>query len=77
MQVAVYGQKVAKHNLAVFKRFFEKMEAFGWKVVLEKNLLDQLNDKNGMDLKYDCFTSHEDFKTGIDFVFQLVVMVLS
>lgn len=71
MQVAVYGQKVAKHNLAVFKRFFEKMDAFGWKVVLEKNLLDQLNDKNGMDLKYDCFTSHEDFKTGIDFVFSI------
>lgn len=71
MQVAVYGQKVAKHNLAVFKRFFEKMEAFGWKVVLEKNLLDQLNDKNGMDLKYDYFTSHEDFKTGIDFVFSI------
>lgn len=71
MQVAVYGQKVAKHNLAVFKRFFEKMEAFGWKVVLEKNLLDQLNDKNGMDLKYECFTSHEDFKTGIDFVFSI------
>jgi NAD+ kinase len=71
MQVAVYGQKVAKHNLAVFKRFFEKMESFGWKVVLEKNLLDQLNDKNGMDLKYDYFTSHEDFKTGIDFVFSI------
>jgi NAD+ kinase len=71
MQVAVYGQKVAKHNLAVFKRFFEKMDAFGWKVVLEKNLLDQLNDKNGMDLKYDYFTSHEDFKTGIDFVFSI------
>lgn len=71
MQVAVYGQKVAKHNIAVFKRFFEKMEAFGWKVVLEKNLLDQLNDKNGLDLKYDCFTSHEDFKTGIDFAFSI------
>lgn len=71
MQVAVYGQKVAKHNISVFKRFFEKMEAFGWKVVLEKNLLDQLNDKNGLDLKYDCFTSHEDFKTGIDFAFSI------
>jgi NAD+ kinase len=47
------------------------MDAFGWKVVLEKNLLDQLNDKNGMDLKYDYFTSHEDFKTGIDFVFSI------
>lgn len=71
MQVAVYGQKVAKHNISVFKRFFEKMEAFGWKVVLEKNLLDQLNDKNGLDLKYDCFTSHEDFKSGIDFAFSI------
>ena len=71
MQVAVYGQKVAKHNISVFKRFFEKMEAFGWKVVLEKNLLDQLNDKNGLDLKCDCFTSHEDFKSGIDFAFSI------
>lgn len=71
MQVAVYGQKVAKHNISVFKRFFEKMEAFGWKVVLEKNLMDQLNDKNGLDLKYDCFTSHEDFKSGIDFAFSI------
>jgi NAD+ kinase len=71
MRVAVYGQKVAKHNVLVFKRFFEKMDNFGWKVVLEKNLFEQLTEKGGFDLKYEQFSTFEDFKSGIDFAFSI------
>lgn len=71
MRVAVYGQKIAKHNLPVFKRFFEKMDNFGWKVVLEKNLFEQLNEKGGFNLKCEQFSTFEDFKTGIDLAFSI------
>jgi NAD+ kinase len=66
MQVAVYSKKVVKANVHLFKRFLETADRFGWKVVLQSELRDQLIKKAGIGHHTEAFTKHEDFHNGID-----------
>ena len=71
MNVAIYGRKVNKQNIVYFNELFEALSAFGWTPVLEKELKEQLVAKGGISKKIDEFTSHADFKSGIDLTISL------
>jgi NAD+ kinase len=71
MRVAVYSKKITKQTIPVFQRFFAVMERFGWNLVLEKELRDQLIKKAGLGLHSEAFTRHEDFHKGIDLAFSI------
>ncbi|AEA42120.1 NAD kinase [Fluviicola taffensis] len=71
MRVALYSKKVTKATIPVFVRFAEMIHRFGWKLVLEKELKEQLVKKAGMCLDADVFTRHEDFHNGIDLAFSI------
>jgi NAD+ kinase len=71
MNVAIYGRKVNKQNIVYFNELFEALSAFGWTPVLEKELKEQLVAKGGISEKIDEFTSHADFKSGIDLTISL------
>ncbi|MEY4604857.1 MAG: hypothetical protein RIT43_2149 [Bacteroidota bacterium] len=66
MNVAIYGRKPTKQNLSDFKTVIDLMDAYGWNLVLEKDLKEVLIDKIGLSKKTDEFTSHLDFNKGID-----------
>ncbi|MCC6701476.1 MAG: NAD kinase [Fluviicola sp.] len=71
MRVAVYSKKITKSTIPIFQRFLAEMDRFGWKVVLEKELKEQLVKKAGLGLNADVFTKHEDFHKGIDLAFSI------
>jgi NAD+ kinase len=71
MNVAIYGRKVNKQSIVYFNELFEALKAFGWTPVLEKELKEQLVAKGGLSEKTDEFTSHADFKSGIDLTISL------
>lgn len=71
MRVAVYSKKITKSTIPIFQRFLAAMDRFGWKVVLEKELKEQLVKKAGLGLNADVFTKHEDFHKGIDLAFSI------
>ncbi len=71
MNVAIYGRKVNKQSLVYFNELFEALNSFGWTPVLEKELKEQLVAKGGISEKIDEFTSHADFKSGIDLTISL------
>jgi NAD+ kinase len=71
MNVAIYGRKVNKQNIVYFNELFEALNAFGWTPVIEKELKEQLVAKGGISEKIDEFTSHADFKSGIDLTISL------
>jgi NAD+ kinase len=71
MNVAIYGRKVNKQSIVYFNELFEALNAFGWTPVLEKELKEQLVAKGGISEKIDEFTSHADFKSGIDLTISL------
>lgn len=66
MNVAVFGRKIVKAHLPVFHEFLVNAERYGWKVVFEKELLDQLVTKFDFPSHFDVFTSNKDFTKGID-----------
>lgn len=71
MRVAVYSKKITKSTIPIFQRFLAAMDRFGWKVVLEQELKEQLVKKAGLGLNADVFTKHEDFHKGIDLAFSI------
>lgn len=66
MRVAVYTKKVNKADLPLLKRFIDKIQQLGWKVVLEKDLSIQLAKKGFVCPNSELFTKHSDFHNGID-----------
>lgn len=71
MLVAVYSKRVNKATIPIFKHFVALTERFGWKLILEKELKDQLVKKVGICVDAEVFTSHEDFHSGIDLAFSI------
>lgn len=66
MRVAVYTKKVNKADLPLLKRFIDKIQQLGWKVVLEKDLSIQLAKKGFVCPNSELFAKHSDFHNGID-----------
>lgn len=66
MNVAIYGKKVTKQTIEVYNEFLGILKDFGWNPVLEKKLKEQLVAKDGLPTSFDEFSSHGDFKSGID-----------
>jgi NAD+ kinase len=71
MLVAVYSKKVHKATIPIFVHFAALTKRFGWKLVLEKELKEQLVKKAGICQDADVFTNHEDFHQGIDLAFSI------
>lgn len=71
MRVAVYSKKVTKATIPIFMRFSSTVERFGWKLILEKELKNQLVKKAGICENAEVFTNHEDFHQGIDLAFSI------
>jgi NAD+ kinase len=71
MNVAIYGRKVNKQSIVYFSEVLDALQAFGWNPVLEKELKEQLIAKGGISDRIDEFTSHADFKSGIDLTISL------
>jgi len=66
MNVAIYGRKITKQSLPHFKEIIDTIDSFGWNLILEKELKNQLVDKLGVSTKIDEFESYRDFYKGID-----------
>ena len=71
MRVAVYSKKVNKQSLGLFKLLFTKLNHFGWQIVVEQQLKEQLVNKGVVDPSIDHFSSYLDFSTGIDLAFSI------
>jgi NAD+ kinase len=71
MNVAIYGRKVNKQSIIYFNEILDALQAFGWNPVLEKELKEQLVAKGGISNQIDEFSSHADFKSGIDLTLSL------
>jgi NAD+ kinase len=71
MKVAIYGRKVNKQSIVYFNELFDVLQAFGWTPILEKELKEQLVTKGGISEKIEEFSSHADFKSGIDLTISL------
>lgn len=66
MNIAIYGRKVNKQNIPYYNEIINTIRAMGWNPVIEKELKKELVKKMGLSEKTDEFTSHSDFKQGID-----------
>ncbi len=66
MNVAIYSQKVNRHNLPYFKEIIDIFNDFGWNPIFEKELKEQLVAKMDLSATADEFSSHQDFHSGID-----------
>lgn len=66
MNVAIYSQKVNRHNLPYFKEIIDIFNDFGWTPIFEKELKEQLVAKMDLSATADEFSSHQDFHSGID-----------
>lgn len=66
MNVAIYGRKPNKQQLGDFQEIIDLLHSFGWNVILEKELKQQLVEKIGLSPKVDEFESYHDFHKGID-----------
>ena len=66
MRVVICGQKVNKQTIEDFQKVLSILSDFGWKVVLEEDLKQQLISKAGISDTYEIFTNHKDFNSGID-----------
>ena len=71
MKVALYGRKVNKANIGFYVELLGILKDFGWTPVFEEKLHEMLVKKIGIDPKADTFSSHRDFKTGIDLSFSI------
>lgn len=66
MNVAIYSQKVNRHNLPYFKEIIDIFNDFGWNPIFEKELKEQLVAKMDLSATVDEFSSHQDFHSDID-----------
>lgn len=71
MKVAIYGRKVTKANVDLYIEFLGILKDFGWTPIFEEKLKDLLVKKIGLDARAEVFSSHQDFKTGIDLSFSI------
>ncbi len=71
MNVAIFGRKVTRQNIEYYKALLAILHDFGWTPVIEHNLKQLLIKKAGLSENTTEFTSHEDFKSGIDLSFSL------
>lgn len=71
MNVAIYGRKVNKSNIADFIEFLSILKEKGWNPILEHELKQILIKKIGLSENTLEFTSHRDLKTGIDLAISL------
>lgn len=68
MNIAIYGRKITKQNVTYFQEILELITRFGWKAILEEELKEQLVRKAGIGIDAQTFSTHSDFKKGIDLV---------
>lgn len=66
MNIAIYGRKVNKLNIAHYKEVIDTITALGWNPIIEKELKSQLVSKMDLSPSTDQFESHTDFHNGID-----------
>ncbi len=71
MTVAIYSKKVTKQTIPLFQMLLHTLESFGWKVVIEAELREQLIQKAGLGTNAAVFQNSNDFKTGIDLAFSI------
>ncbi len=71
MRVALYSKKLTKQTVPLFQLLIKTMTDFGWKVVVEANLREQLILKANITVPLDEFSSYQDFQTGIDMAFSI------
>jgi len=71
MRVALYGRKVNKQTAEYFIKLLQILEEFDWKVVIESELKNHLVQKAGISDKYEIFTCHKDFHSGLDLVISM------
>ena len=51
MQIAIYGRKVSKQNLKSFYYVFELIQSFGWKLMIEEELANSIDQKKKIDFE--------------------------
>lgn len=66
MNVAIYGKKINKQVLPSYQQIISLINDFGWNLVVEKELKQQLVQKLGLSTQTAEFSSHKDFHKGID-----------
>ena len=66
MRVALYGKKITKANVDYFLQVMRLLESYGWKLVLEEDLKQQLIQKSGVREDYEIFNCHRDFHKRIE-----------
>jgi NAD+ kinase len=71
MQIAIYGRKVSKQNLKSFYYVFELIQSFGWKLMIEEELANSIDQKKKIDFVYNTFNSDKDLKSGVDLVISM------
>ena len=71
MQIAIYGRKVSKQNLKSFYYVFELIQSFGWKLMIEEELANSIDQKKKIDFVYNMFNSDKDLKSGVDLVISM------
>ncbi len=71
MNVAIYGRKVNKQDVADYENLLKIIKDFGWKAILEKDLKKELEKKSKVGAHCDTFSSYKDLKSGIDFAFSI------
>ena len=71
MNVAVFGRKVNKQDIEYYNEFLGILKDFGWNPILHSNLKEALVKKAGISESIDEFSSHQDFKKGIDVSFSI------
>ena len=71
MQIAIYGRKVSKQNLKSFYNVFELIQSFGWKLMIEEELANSIDQKKKIDFVYNTFSSDKDLKSGVDLVISM------
>ena len=71
MNVAIYGRKVGKQDVADYENLLKIIKDFGWNAILEKELKRELEKKSTIGSNCDTFSTYRDFKKGIDFAFSV------
>ncbi|HIP33081.1 MAG TPA: NAD kinase [Crocinitomicaceae bacterium] len=66
MNVAIFGRKVNKQNASYYAELIKTLKDFGWNLIFHTDLKEKLIKKVGIAENADSFSSHEDFKSGID-----------
>ncbi len=66
MNVAIFGRKVNKQNASYYAELIKTLKDFGWNPIFHTDLKEKLIKKVGIADSCDSFSSHDDFKSGID-----------